>query len=186
MGLKRQADNDVEEIDDCQEVVTVPGPRRPHKGQALSSRFSPVAEAIDDSCCYARVQHGTKVGQCTRKRLQEWFCAEHAAENRWRLLGRVDGEIPKAQLVHLLRRAAAPATPGDPEVERRSQRKVLRSASLKALNFDELTGIAQDLAPALTDKSHEEVLEEVMRQQEEDLWREVMRVHQMDGGKNAG
>ncbi|CAK9104472.1 unnamed protein product [Durusdinium trenchii] len=141
MGLKRQADNDVEEIDDCQEVVTVPGPRRPHKGQALSSRFSPVAEAIDDSCCYARVQHGTKVGQCTRKRLQEWFCAEHAAENRWRLLGRVDGEIPKAQLVHLLRRAAAPATPGDPEVERRSQRKVLRSASLKALNFDELTGI---------------------------------------------
>eukprot|EP00913_Durusdinium_trenchii_P034858 g32606.t1 len=131
MGLKRQADNDVEEIDDCQEVVTVPGPRRPHKGQALSSRFSPVAEEGPES----------KQGPSMIAAAMRGFSMA-----RRRLLGRVDGEIPKAQLVHLLRRAAAPATPGDPEVERRSQRKVLRSASLKALNFDELTGIAQDLA----------------------------------------
>eukprot|EP00435_Cladocopium_sp_Y103_P073352 s1267_g43.t1 len=179
MGFKRQADpGDVEEIpDDEPEVKRAEVPRvTVRKEQAMASRFSPAAEAIDDSCCYARVKIGRAVRQCAVKRQEGWFCPEHTWEDR-RPLGRVDGVVPKVQLPQLLREAARST---DPEAERRSQRKVLRSASLQALDVKELSRFGSKAVPQLLDTPHAEVVKNVMQQQEDDLWQEVMRVRALD------
>ncbi|CAJ1363730.1 unnamed protein product [Effrenium voratum] len=195
MGLKRPSDVEkvvVQEIDEeseeapeppppsraapvapvsAQSSASAPSRPRPHKEQAVRWRFSPAAEAIDDARCYARVQMDSRVQQCSNPRAgKDWFCLKHG-EGRWQILGRVDGPIPKVQLSQLLKTAAAD--------EAASGVKVLRRASLEAMEPRERNRRLED-KEKLLDRPHEEVVSQLLKQQEDELWREVLRVHELE------
>ncbi|CAE7560330.1 unnamed protein product [Symbiodinium sp. CCMP2456] len=203
MGLKRPAE-DVETIDvqeDAQAVqvpaVQLPAPKpRPDKEKALRWRFSPAAEAIDDSCCFARVQIDGVVRQCDQKRHkdrvpQEWFCTQHSG-NRWQILGRVDGDIPKAQLAHVLQKAAEPReSQSYPQAIPKGGRKVLPKTGLKALGSKELSDVTHETfgnpaqeSEKLQTAPSDEVIDSVLKQLEDDLWHEVQRVKQLDDSQD--
>mmetsp|Transcript_40895 Transcript_40895/g.94982 ORF Transcript_40895/g.94982 Transcript_40895/m.94982 type:complete len:206 (+) Transcript_40895:28-645(+) len=198
MGLKRPAEQpkeiEVVEIDDSQEAAQeqqaqkpVQKPR-PQKDQALHLRFSPAVEAIDSSCCFARVQVDGIVGQCKQKRNKDWFCPHHT-NGRWRILGRVDGPIPKAQLNQLLQKAASPPVP-DSEADLKSSRTVMPKTCLEALEPRELSRLTRQTVESSTQEERERVLSDpndqvskILEQLEDDLWHEVQRVKQLDDGQ---
>lgn len=66
-------------------------------------RFTPTV--LNMERCFARTWHGGRGGQCSRAKCSHGsdFCRFHAAEQRWRTHGRVDGSIPAGKLREFLR-----------------------------------------------------------------------------------
>jgi len=122
-------------------------------------QFTPVE--INQDTCMARTWAGGSGGQCCRKKVEGTdFCATHTVDDKWKVHGRVDGEIPAKKLAEFAREGGK-VEPTEEEKAAKIAKKKERAERQEAKNAEKAAATAAEKAHKKLQKAPDKAVKPV-------------------------